>query len=237
MAQVILWIGFALCLGYFLLAGFAASFRTSLLWGWCAAAAYFAAIALMPPVWRRIALIPFLLFLVFFALFLRKGAGKTAERPGEVLLVLGSRTDGALPPDLVEQRADLAVKWAAMAPVPIVLSGGAVGREEGPEAETLERHLISCGVARERLRVEGASRTTWENLRCSAPLLGGAERVTVVTHAFHRRRVLALWHKALPGVAVDFAAAPDKLGVLTLHILIRECFTYLVDLLNGRASL
>lgn len=234
---MILWARAALCLAYFLLAGAIASFRTSLLWGWCAAAAYFAVIALLPPLWRRVALIPFLLFLLFFALFLRKSQGRTACDPGDVILILGSRTDGALPPRLAEQRAALAAALAAKAPVPLVLSGGAVGREEEPEAERLKGCLLSRGVAAERCCVEDKSRTTLENLCFSAPLLGGAKRVTVVTSAFHRRRVLALWQKALPGVAVAFAAAPDALGVLTLHLFIRECFTYLVDLMHGRASL
>lgn len=235
--QGILWALAALCLGYLVLAGVTASFRISLLWGWAVAAAYFAVAALLPPAWQRPALLPFLLYLVFFALFLRKSEGKTATAPGDVILVLGSRTDGAMPSRLLESRAARAYGLAKESDVPLVLSGGAVGRETAPEGELLKRRLLSLGVAEERLLVEGASRTTWENLVFSAPLLKGATDVTVVTHAFHRRRVLALWQKALPGTKPSFAAVPGETGLLTLHLLIRESFTFLVDLIHGRASL
>lgn len=234
---MILQIASALCLAYFFACGVRFSFKTSLLWGWTVAAAYFFTLSRLPPLPRRLLLSLFLLYLLGLALFLRKSRGRDALAPGDAILVLGSRTDGALPARYLTERAEKAASLYEASPAPVLLSGGRVGRETRPEAQALRDLLLARGVAEQELRLETGSRTSWENLAMAAPLLEGARRVTVVTHAFHRRRVLELAKRALPGKEVAFAAVPDRAGLLALHLLVRESFTFLADLLRGRAAL
>jgi uncharacterized SAM-binding protein YcdF (DUF218 family) len=95
---------------------------------------------------------------------------------------------------------------------PLYLSGGRVreggkGSEAGIMAEALRRIDPSAD-----LRVEGRSRTTWENLANLAPLLraSGTKDLVLVTSAFHMPRSLATARRALPGIRVH----PYPVGLL-----------------------
>ena len=86
---------------------------------------------------------------------------------------------------------------------PIILSGGSLRGGDETLADAMARRLTLWGF-KGPLVLEGRSRTTWENLARSAPLLE-AEAITdvvVVTHAYHMRRALLSAGKALPGLTL-----------------------------------
>ncbi|MBP5289426.1 MAG: hypothetical protein J6Z79_06120, partial [Clostridia bacterium] len=118
---MILILAACLCLGYYLACGIRFSFRTSLLWGWLAAAAYFSLLFCLPARARHWGLTPFVLYLVFLALFLRKSAGADAPLPADAILVPGSRADGGMPPRFLESRAEAARALWEKKPVPVTL--------------------------------------------------------------------------------------------------------------------
>ena len=234
MSAPLYWIPAGLCFAYGAWILIRYGRRLSLFWGWLVAAAYFGAAAFLPPPWSVPAAAPPALTALLFLWFLTGSRGADGE-DGDVCLILGCRTDGGLPRRLLPGRAEKAAALYRRRPVKMILIGGAVGRETEPEARTLRRLLRERGVPDGEMQTEEASRETGENLAAAAQLLAPFQKVTVVTDAFHRRRVLALARKALPGKILFFAPAGTKTGLLTLHLLVREFFTYLVDLVRGRA--
>jgi uncharacterized SAM-binding protein YcdF (DUF218 family) len=71
---------------------------------------------------------------------------------------------------------------------PVILVTGGKPEHGLSEAEVIARCLVELGVPRERLILEQASRSTWENALYSAPMLRGYPRVLLVTQGFHARR-------------------------------------------------
>ncbi|WP_134701109.1 YdcF family protein [Ammoniphilus sp. YIM 78166] len=74
--------------------------------------------------------------------------------------------------------------------LPIILSGGIVHSDSGSEAEIAKRKLITLGVDKEKIWVEGASRNTEENAVYVKRLLTqhGFKKPILVTSAFHMER-------------------------------------------------
>ncbi len=81
---------------------------------------------------------------------------------------------------------------AAELQCPLIYSGGYPEKASPEEIGEMVRRTASIISFRGPLIVEGRSRTTGENFELSAPLLGntGAERVIVVTTAYHLKRSL-----------------------------------------------
>ena len=78
--------------------------------------------------------------------------------------------------------------------LPILVSGGKPGGGSLAEGRIMQRILQNEYRLSPRW-IEEASLTTWENARLSAPLLkeGGAQRIALVTHAWHLRRAVPLF--------------------------------------------
>lgn len=89
------------------------------------------------------------------------------------------------------QRLSYAVHLHRVTGLPLIVSGGTTEKGEEPLAEVGARWLREQAQV-EPLALERHSRTTWENLANSSPLLRqlGIRRVALVTHAFHMRRAL-----------------------------------------------
>ena len=94
--------------------------------------------------------------------------------------------------------------------VPIILSGGsgAIVANSISEAESTAKALAALGVERARLRVEGKSRTTAENARYSAELIGaepalGKGPILLVTSAAHMPRAVGSFRAAGLAVTAD----------------------------------
>ena len=85
----------------------------------------------------------------------------------------------------------------------VVLSGGSMYPESPSEARLLQRQLERWGADTSAVVLEEQSRNTRENAMFSAKILEerGAQRVLLVTSAFHMQRAVACFEAA--GVKVD----------------------------------
>jgi uncharacterized SAM-binding protein YcdF (DUF218 family) len=123
-----------------------------------------------------------------------------AWRRGVVVLGYPSRKDG---------RPHVIQRWRVRAGVRVfreygadlmVLCGGAV-RRSVPEAEVMRDLAIEAGLDPAVLVVEGASRTTWENVKYAAPLLEHCEVVLLVSDPMHAARARKYWCRQFPADA------------------------------------
>ncbi len=95
---------------------------------------------------------------------------------------------------------------------PLIYSGGYPGKASAEEIEGMVRRTARNISFRGSLIVEGNSRTTGENFELSAPLLReiSAERVVVVTTAYHLKRSLREAERFL----FDLEIVPHPSGLL-----------------------
>ena len=121
------------------------------------------------------------------------------ENPqGDVVIMLGG---GALPdtPDVSGQgtlcslpanRLLTAVRLQKELAVPIILSGGQVYSDSGPEAVIAKRILMDLGVPEDKIIVESKSINTTQNAKFSTEIMRerGLNKPILVTSAFHMRR-------------------------------------------------
>lgn len=130
-------------------------------------------------------------------------ARRSRSTGGEVLVVLGCGLDGARVTPLLASRLDRTVRAyraeiAAGANPMVITSGGRGPDEYIPEADAMADYLVAQGIPNDRIIRERISRTTEENLRCSAAaarahgLLRGDTRMVVVTSDFHVLRTAML---------------------------------------------
>ena len=92
----------------------------------------------------------------------------------------------------------------------------------------MARMLAALGVPKRSLILEDRSRDTMENCRNAAALLGGTERVLVVTSDYHLRRAVMTARRA--GLRADGLAAKTTGGRAGKR-LTEAC--YIADLLLG----
>jgi len=125
------------------------------------------------------------------------------ERPAPTLLVLGASQLAGQPGPAFRRRLDHALTLYRKGGVTrIVVSGGVGTGDLFSEGEIGVRYLRGQGVPVGVLRAEEASRTTFQNLRNSRPLLPGA--VTLVTDNVHARRAVSL--ARAEGLAADVSS-------------------------------
>ena len=128
-----------------------------------------------------------------------EGTYQPPENPqGDCVIMLGG---GAFPdtPDVSgvgtlcsapANRLLTAVRLQRKLDVPIILSGGQVYTDSGPEAVIAKRILMDLGVPEDKIIVEGKSVNTTQNAKFSTELMKerGLTKPILVTSAFHMRR-------------------------------------------------
>jgi uncharacterized SAM-binding protein YcdF (DUF218 family) len=84
----------------------------------------------------------------------------------------------------------------------LILTGGEPG--PGDSALDLRKKALALGVAPERIRLEGTSRSTYEEIVNVLPILKaeGVRSVALVTSPYHQRRAWLTARKGWPGVAI-----------------------------------
>jgi uncharacterized SAM-binding protein YcdF (DUF218 family) len=125
------------------------------------------------------------------------GGGDSLEAPVDALLVLGGGTDGDGVLAFSSRRRVLAAVELLQAGRAewLILSGTSFNPEYTPSvAEQMRDHAIALGAPPERLIVESAAISTFENLRFGFALAEqrGLRRLAIVTDAFHLERARAL---------------------------------------------
>ena len=133
-----------------------------------------------------------------------------ANPQGDVIIMLGG---GAMPdsPDVdgtgalcasPANRLLTAVRLQRRLDGPILVSGGQVYSDSGPEAQIARRILLSLGVSDDKILVETKSINTTQNAKFSTEILRehGLSQPLLVTSAFHMKRSVLNFEKQ--GVAV-----------------------------------
>ena len=124
----------------------------------------------------------------------RRRLGTAAGSGSEAVVVLGFRNRGV--------RANVVNRWRVRAgvrsfdgPGVLVLSGGAVagGRAEAELMADYARNVLGY---RGPVRIESASRSTWQNVEFFIPLVEDASRIKIVSHSLHAEKAREyLWRQ------------------------------------------
>jgi lysophospholipase L1-like esterase len=126
---------------------------------------------------------------------------------------------------------------AARAPR-ILVTGGFPKGTPCSVADSMRRLLVQLGVPADRIDVETAARSTWDNARFSDPILRrqGVTRIVLVTDMLHMRRAEACF-RAL-GYEIERASVPVSEGhydnVSMLAMGLRETVAYGYYSVKGR---
>lgn len=111
-----------------------------------------------------------------------------------VAIVLGAMVmpDGSPSATLLRRGQHAAHLWKK-GHVDLIITTGGMSPSGRSEAEVLAGILKDAGVPHNRIRLEEQSRTTWENISLSCPLLPKDAEVVLVTDAYHgpRARMMA----------------------------------------------
>ena len=116
----------------------------------------------------------------------------------DAIVVLGAPlANGDLLSPVLAERCDAAADLYTKGGAPIVVvSGGVTGKAIRAEAEVMAERVADRGVPAGAIVVENRSRTTAENARFVAEILGADKRVWLVTQPFHARRARWLFRRA-----------------------------------------
>jgi uncharacterized SAM-binding protein YcdF (DUF218 family) len=129
---------------------------------------------------------------------------------GDVIVVPGAGVTEACTPNVpATRRILLAADMYRNGRAPRLLIAG--GRPKGAActiADVMASLAVRAGVPRDRLLLETASRSTWENGTAAVPILRrmGAKRIVLVTDRLHMRRAEAVFVHL--GYDVERAAVP-----------------------------
>lgn len=115
----------------------------------------------------------------------RKGEGESCG------LVFGAAIHkGSLPGPAIVRRVETAVRlYHEKILDHIIFSGGKGSGESTSEAEVMRSYAIKAGIPAGDIIVEDQSRTTWENLVYSRPLVVSCSMVTGISDRYHLARI------------------------------------------------
>lgn len=171
------------------------------------------------------------------------GQANRQEPDADCLLVLGAGLfQGEIPSHVLQNRLQTALGYMRAHPQSVaVLSGGQGPNENITEALAMQRWLVNRGIAEERLRMEGLSTSTYENIAFSLPILqdlGHGDKVVIVTNDFHLLRSSLI--AAHYGLEAQLLSAPTpKIFLIPATYYIREYFALikswlLLDIFPGK---
>ncbi len=141
------------------------------------------------------------------------------------VIVLGAAVYGEAPSISVRHRSDRAAEHLAANPhAKAVVSGGQGKGEDISEAECMRRYLKGKGIPENRILLEDASTSTWENLTFSKQIIeksgGDPSRVAIVSSSYHLYRARRL--AARLGMAADGLPSTDGYPVYMTGMYLRE---------------
>ncbi|MFX3636658.1 MAG: YdcF family protein [Candidatus Pristimantibacillus sp.] len=128
-------------------------------------------------------------------------------------IVLGAALWNDVPSPALKERLNLAYELYETGKVEhLILSGGLDGNgSKLTEAEGMRKYLIEKGMPVDKLYLENAARSTYENLLYSKLIADkqGWKRITVITHDYHSARSLEI-ARYLNYTDVESAALQSK---------------------------
>ena len=138
------------------------------------------------------------------------------RHPGETVLVLGFRSSGSGTNVIQRWRVRIAVRSVDPGTARFVFSGGgrSVSGDERSggtsEAALMARYAVEeLGVPERNVELEELSRTTWENVAFSLPLLRDADSIVIASNTFHARRAPRYLAKQAPALAARLRRGAD----------------------------
>lgn len=167
----------------------------------------------------------------------------------DVIVLLGGAVNARATPGVLgdlnrwSDRLVFATALYKSGKAPHILVTGGGPRGEPTEAALMADILQTMGVPEAALILEQQSRTTFDNARFVAPMLQdmGAQRVLLVTSAFHMRRSMALFraqgvtpvpaatdHQVISTAVPALRWIPSLAGLTLTHYAIHERIGYLV---------
>lgn len=122
----------------------------------------------------------------------------SSSGPADAAIVLGAAVFGSIPSPVFEERIRHAVALYSSGAVPLIVMTGGLGEGDTiSEAEAARSWAEEQGVPASAILIEAHSRTTYENLTFSLPILRerGIRRVLLVSDPLHMRRAVAMAEK------------------------------------------
>lgn len=156
--------------------------------------------------------------IIFFALPLQ-------HKNMDYILVLGAQVRGVRVSDSLKRRLDRAIQYLRQHPdTDCIVSGGRGRGEEVTEAFAMSEYLKEYGIDSDRIILEDASTSTYENFEYSKSFLPFERNVKVgiVTNHFHMYRARKIAKRS--GYRKVYAIPAGCHPVLLLNYVVRECF-------------
>jgi uncharacterized SAM-binding protein YcdF (DUF218 family) len=133
-----------------------------------------------------------------------------ARGDADVALVLGFRSSEDGRTNAIQRwRVRIAVRSVDRRRARFVFSGGAT-RGGVSEAALMARYAVEeLGIPVSNVTLEEQSRTTWENIAFSIPLLADATSIVIASNTFHARRARRYLAKQSPELAARLRRGAD----------------------------
>jgi uncharacterized SAM-binding protein YcdF (DUF218 family) len=128
--------------------------------------------------------------------WMAEGQKPVANGTNEYAIILGAKVNGEIPSLSLQYRLEAALDYASEYPhILLILSGGQGHGERISEAEAMRRYLVKNGIQEERLLLESASTSTYENLLNSKELMPSSiQEATIITSDYHIARARKIAH-------------------------------------------
>ncbi len=242
----------SLCFLYYLAVVIYSGLNTSFAWFWLLAGLAFclgAGVCTVPSLQRAFFGIPriirlgagvltaagLLVFVLAQACIISGMAGGTQEHL-DYLIVLGAQVRGTRVSRALAQRLDCAAVYLKEhEDTLVIVSGGQGPGEDISEAQAMAEYLERAGIAPERIRKEGRSVNTAQNIRFSMELMEKEDpKVGIVSNDFHVFRAVHI--AKAQGVKAEGIPAPSTPGMYP-HYMTREAVALVKDLVFGNLVL
>ncbi|MGN0577131.1 MAG: YdcF family protein [Ruminiclostridium sp.] len=163
--------------------------------------------------------------------------GTEGAKEPHTVIVLGCKTINGVPSIMLAARLDKAAEYLMENENAVcIVTGGQGGDEIEPEAETMERYLITKGIDKERIYKEDISENTTENILFAKDIIyeqNLPEQVVIISECYHVYR--GVRQAKLAGL--DASAVAADINPVTAYTLpsywLREIFAISRDLILG----
>lgn len=207
-----------------------AGFQTTFSVFWLFSGTIFIGLAMLPKRilgWIKYPISIFGAVFVFQELKFIAMARSKPEPGADYVIILGAQVKGRRPSRSLLRRIEAGAVYLRENPQTRVIASGGRGKdEEITEAECIKNTLIEMGISEDRILMESASVSTWENLQFSMDIGGYDKTYVIVTNGFHLYR--AVRTAGMIGMSKVSGMAAKSEPVLLLNYYVREFFAYIV---------
>lgn len=236
-----------LCFVYFFVLISYAGVRTSFVWFWLVAGAFFVGLKvglfilrykgiILP---RTITVGAITCFVILGSVFLMVEGilvyygGNKPKKEAEYVIVLGAQVKGRTISKALRYRLDVTVEYLKQYDnAKVIVSGGRGQGELISEAEAMSRYLLEHGIEKHRIIMEDNSVNTYENIEFSRRIIGDTkENTVIISNSFHIYRAVSI-AKRLGFTQIEgLGGRTDR--IMWLHYYVREFFAVIKYKIRG----